>query len=185
MKLLQHLLASAVCVAVLLATAVAEVPADGQRVSYAGPGNGDGHFGPFSGPEAEHNYDKSELYPGPDDSEDGSELATAADELEADDEQVAFEPRELTLDVYRDEFPDDLAAGDRDAVQSDRSIVEQELLGYTRHLRSMVDPPRPQEPLALPGPLEDDPEPPPIAPKLPEDTESKRNLRGLEQGDQL
>lgn len=183
MKLPHHLLASAVCVAVLAATTTAESQAPVR-------GNDEGHFGPFRGPEAEQNFDPIELYPGPEESEDESELVPPASEeyegerslsvaghdnedLASEFDQETFEERELAPDVFQEEFPIEGDAQDADA--------DHDLLGYTRHLRSLVDPPRPLEPLALPTLPLDDPEPPAVEPKLPEDTESRRNLRGPQQ----
>ncbi|EGZ07661.1 hypothetical protein PHYSODRAFT_356045 [Phytophthora sojae] len=206
MKLLHHLLSSAVCVAVLAATTVANVEGKVYDSDYATPAKGEGHFGPFRGPEVEHNFDRSELYPGPEESEDDTQLVPAAGGEYEDDllpqrlsdagidnagqatefDQEAFEDRVLAPDVFLEEFPAEylvaVDAEDGGAAQPDP--FGQELLEYTRHLRSLVDPPRPQEPLAFPALALDDPEPPAIEPKLPGDSDSKANLRGPEQ-DQL
>jgi hypothetical protein len=123
MKLLPHLLASAVCVAVLAATTDAAQATDMN----------------LRGLEA--NYDQADLYPSPEET---------ADETITDDEEYQREPAleaddpladEDVLDDESELYPAVYGANGEDAedTDEDETSFEHDQLDSTRHLRSLAD----------------------------------------------
>ncbi|GMF37577.1 unnamed protein product [Phytophthora fragariaefolia] len=166
MKLLSNLLASAVCVVVLTATTVAEAPAQAQLA------NTGGHKGPFRGPESQHLFNKAESFPGPEDSEDVNAYDAGDLDDQREEELVKYEEELVEYEQELVEYEDELLELEEELLE-----LEEKLKRPTRHLRSFVDPPRPDEPVARPASPKEDPELPtdPVQPDVPEDNPNLRS----------
>ncbi|KAL4147067.1 hypothetical protein PRNP1_010823 [Phytophthora ramorum] len=141
MKLLHHLLASAICVAAVVDTSATPASGHAANVSYS---SRQGESMLLRGPVADplpapgDNYDKAEDFPSPEDSEDKPEVAAEESEpvVDAGEELVVPEEDERELVQGNDDVLDYEVATGIDDEPEDEDDTEY----VFRQLQSVIDP---------------------------------------------